>query len=93
MSMLAWLVIGLVAGALARLLVPGRDPMGFVATLVLGLIGSVVGGLLAKMFFEDSDGVGLFGATVGAVIVLLLWNKFAAGRRRGVRGMGHRIVN
>ena len=93
MSILAWLVIGLVAGALARLLVPGRDPMGLVATLVLGLVGSVVGGLLARALFDDTDGVGLFGATAGAVVVLLLWNKFAAGRRRGVRGMGHRLVS
>lgn len=93
MSILAWLVIGLIAGALARLLVPGRDPMGMVATLALGLVGSIVGGLLARALFDDTDGVGLFGATAGAVVVLLLWNKFAAGRRRGVRGMGHRLVS
>lgn len=93
MSIFAWLVIGLIAGALARFLVPGRDPMGLVATLVLGLVGSLVGGFLARALFEDTDGVGLFGATVGAVIVLLVWNKFAAGRRRGVRGMGHRLVS
>lgn len=93
MSILAWLVIGLIAGGLARLLVPGRDPMGLVATLALGLVGSIVGGLLARALFDDTDGVGLFGATAGAVVVLLLWNKFAVGRRRGVRGMGHRLIS
>jgi uncharacterized membrane protein YeaQ/YmgE (transglycosylase-associated protein family) len=67
--------------------------MGLVATLALGLVGSILGGLLARALFDDTDGVGLFGATAGAVVVLLLWNKFAAGRRRGVRGMGHRLVS
>jgi uncharacterized membrane protein YeaQ/YmgE (transglycosylase-associated protein family) len=93
MNVLELLVIGLVAGFLARLLVPGRDPMGFVATIALGVAGAVVGGFLARALFEDTDGVGWFGATVGAVLLLLAWNRFAAGRRRGLRGMGHRMVS
>lgn len=92
MSLIGMLLIGLVAGFLARLLVPGRDPMGLVATVALGLAGSVVGGFLARSLFGDSDGVGLFGATVGAVILLLLWNAFVGRRRRGVRGLGRRMV-
>lgn len=92
MNVIGWLLIGLVAGFLARLLVPGRDPMGFLATIVLGLVGSVVGGFLARALFGDSDGVGWFGATVGAVIVLLLWNAFVAKERRGVRGVRRRMV-
>ena len=93
MDILVWLVIGLIAGALARLLVPGRDPMGWVATLALGLVGSLVGGFLARALFDDSDGVGLFGSTVGAVIVLLLWNAFVRRQRSGVRGFGRRVVS
>jgi uncharacterized membrane protein YeaQ/YmgE (transglycosylase-associated protein family) len=93
MSLVAWLVIGLIAGFLARLLVPGRDPMGFVATLVLGLVGSLVGGFLAAALFGDEDGVGLFGAIAGAVVVLLLWNALVVRRRRGVRGMGRRAMS
>ena len=93
MSLIAWLVIGLIAGFLARLLVPGRDPMGFVATLALGLIGSFLGGFLAAAVFGHEDGVGLFGATVGAVIVLLLWNALVVRQRRGVRGFGRRVVS
>lgn len=93
MSIIAWLVIGLVAGGLARLLVPGRDPMGLLATLVLGLIGSVVGGFLARALFDDNDGVGLIGSTIGAVIVLLVWNRVVARRNRGVRGMGRRVMS
>ena len=93
MTIIAWLVIGLLAGALARLIVPGRDPMGLLATLVLGLVGSFVGAVLANVVFGDSDGVGLFGSTVGAVIVLLLWHAFTRSRRRGISGFSRRVIN
>ena len=93
MTIIAWLVIGLIAGALARLIVPGRDPMGLLATMVLGLIGSIVGAVLANMLFGDQDGVGLFGSTAGAVIVLLLWHAFTRSRRRGISGFGRRVIN
>ena len=93
MTIIAWLVIGLLAGALARLIVPGRDPMGLLATLVLGLVGSFVGAVLASLLFGDSDGVGLFGSTVGAVIVLLLWHAFTRSRRRGISGFSRRVIN
>ncbi len=81
MSLIAFLIVGLLAGALARLLVPGRDPMGLLATLLLGLAGSFVGGFLARALFND-DRVGLFGSVVGAIILLLVYN--AVTRRRGV---------
>lgn len=93
MDLIVWLVIGLVAGALARLLVPGRDPMGLLATLALGLVGSVVGGFLAAALLGDDDGVGLFGSLVGAVIVLILWNAFVARNRRGARGFARRVTH
>jgi uncharacterized membrane protein YeaQ/YmgE (transglycosylase-associated protein family) len=81
MSVIGFILIGLVAGALARLLVPGRDPMGIIGTIVLGMVGSLVGGFLAKALFDD-DAVGLFGSVVGAVIVLLIYN--AVTRRREI---------
>ncbi|HEX2850822.1 MAG TPA: GlsB/YeaQ/YmgE family stress response membrane protein [Acidimicrobiales bacterium] len=92
MALLGWIVIGLIAGFLARLIVPGRDPMGLLATLALGLIGSIVGGLLAKALFHDPS-VGWFGSTVGAVIVLLVWNALVRNRRRGVAGYGRRMMS
>lgn len=73
MSIIGWLIIGFLAGALARLLVPGRDPMGWLGTLLLGLAGSLVGGFLAEVLFDDQS-VGLLGSVVGAVIVLLAYN-------------------
>ena len=81
MAVIGFILIGLVAGALARLLVPGRDPMGIIGTIVLGMVGSLVGGFLAKVLFDD-DAVGLFGSVVGAVIVLLIYN--AVTRRREI---------
>lgn len=73
MGIIGWLTVGFVAGALARLLVPGRDPMGWLGTLLLGLVGSLVGGFLADLLFDD-ESVGLLGSVVGAVIVLLVYN-------------------
>jgi uncharacterized membrane protein YeaQ/YmgE (transglycosylase-associated protein family) len=84
MDIIWWLLVGLVAGAIARLLVPGRDPMGWVATLVLGLVGSIIGGLIGDLFTEgdqDFDPAGLLGSILGAIIALLIY-RAATGRRR-----------
>jgi uncharacterized membrane protein YeaQ/YmgE (transglycosylase-associated protein family) len=76
---IVFLLIGLIAGFLARLLVPGKDPMGFFATLLLGILGSLLGGFLGYIIFNKdvSKGAfqtsGLFGSIIGAVILLLIW--------------------
>ena len=75
------LFIGLIAGALARLLVPGRDPMGIGGTILLGVAGSFVGGFLARVLFASQETTaGLIGSVIGAVILLLIYN--AVTRRR-----------
>jgi uncharacterized membrane protein YeaQ/YmgE (transglycosylase-associated protein family) len=87
MQVVWWLLIGLVAGALARLLVPGRDPMGVGGTLVLGLVGSLVGGFLGDLFDKgdnDLSPAGLIGSVIGAIIALLIYR--AAVGRRGLLG-------
>jgi len=77
---LGLIVIGLIAGALARLLVPGRDPMGIGATIVLGIVGSFLGGFLADVLFRSDSAdrglspAGIIGSVIGAVIVLLVYN-------------------
>jgi uncharacterized membrane protein YeaQ/YmgE (transglycosylase-associated protein family) len=86
------LVIGIVAGYLARLLVPGRDPMSFWQTVLLGIVGSFIGGLLGYLLFgHDLDegalqASGVIGSIIGAVIALLVFR--AISRRSGtpVRG-------
>ena len=82
------IIVGLIAGAVARLLVPGRDPMGIGATIVLGIVGSFVGGFLYRALFVegDQDGfepAGIIGSIIGAVIVLLIWRAISS-RRGGV---------
>lgn len=73
MGIVGWLLFGLIAGAVARLLVPGRDPMGWLGTIVLGIVGSFVGGWLADVLFDDQS-IGFVGAVIGSVIVLLIYN-------------------
>ena len=76
MGLIMFLLIGLVAGFIARALVPGPDPMGWLGTMVLGIVGSLVGGTLAALLFGGSlevNAAGLVGSIIGAIIVLLIW--------------------
>ncbi len=85
--LLFMLVIGIIAGFLARLLVPGRDPMGFWATVLLGVIGSFIGGFLGYVLFgKDLDEgalqpSGIIGSVIGAVIALLIYRAMTRSRR------------
>ncbi|MEV3903866.1 MULTISPECIES: GlsB/YeaQ/YmgE family stress response membrane protein [unclassified Mycobacterium] len=82
------LVIGLIAGALARLLVPGKQNLSIPMTVLLGVVGSFVGGFLGYLLFhkDGADGflqpAGLIGSIIGAVIVLVIWLR--VGGRRSV---------
>ena len=77
MNFIWWIIIGLIAGALARLLMPGRDPMGIIATIVLGIVGSLVGGLVSMAIWGNSTSgfqpAGLLLSVLGAIVVLLIW--------------------
>lgn len=83
------IVIGLIAGFLARALVPGRQHMSIIATIILGIVGSFVGGFLGYLIFHHNPAGGFFqpagiiGSIIGAIIVLLIW--VAATRRRRSR--------
>lgn len=76
MGLVAFLLVGLVAGFIARALVPGPDPMGWLGTMVLGIVGSLVGGTLAALLSGgtlDLTAAGLIGSIIGSIIVLLVW--------------------
>ena len=84
-----WIIIGLVAGSLARFFVPGRQPMGCLLTLGLGLVGSLVGGFISSLLFghdpteRDVHASGLILSTIGAAIVLVA---FRAIQQRRING-------
>ena len=87
MGIITMIVIGVVAGLIARAIVPGRQSMGVLAAILLGIVGSFVGGLLGSLFSRDGNLVdlrpsGLLWSIIGAVVVLLLVG--FAGRRRAV---------
>jgi len=86
------IIIGLIAGAIARLVVPGRDPIGIFGTIAIGVIGSFVGGFIGYALFhkDASEGAlqpsGILGSIVGAIIVLLVYRAVSGRNRGGVGG-------
>ena len=82
------IIVGLVAGLLARLIVPGKQDLSIAMTIIIGIIGSFVGGFLGYLFFRNdaADGflqpAGIIGSIIGAIIVLLVWIR--VGGRRSV---------
>lgn len=84
-TILGFIIIGLIAGVVARFLVPGPDAMGWISTIVLGIIGSFVGGFLANLIFGGVAAIsptGIVGSIIGAIVVLLVWRQ--VGGRRAV---------
>lgn len=87
MNILYWIILGLIAGAIAKAIHPGRDPQGCIITIIIGIIGSVLGGFIARMLgFEGEPGnnsfiYNLLIATGGAVLALIIYNA-VSGRRR-----------
>jgi len=84
MEILAWALFGLVAGAVAKWIMPGNDPGGWIITILIGIAGAVVGGFLAGLLgIGDADQFD-FGsfivAVLGSLLLLWLYRKFAAGR-------------
>ncbi len=80
MGIILLLIVGAIAGFLARAIVPGRDRMGLIPTIVLGVVGSFIGGFLGALLFgkDALEGLlqpsGIIGSVIGAVIALLVYN-------------------
>ena len=85
------IVVGLIAGFIARALVPGKDPMGILATIVLGIVGSFIGGFLGYLIFgKDLDEgalqpSGIIGSIIGAIIALLVYRAVSGRRSHATR--------
>ena len=79
---LAWIIIGAIAGAIAKALMPGRDPGGCIITILLGIGGALLAGYLGHKlgWYHGSQGAGFLAAIVGAVIILFIY-RLIAGRR------------
>ncbi|MBA6245009.1 MULTISPECIES: GlsB/YeaQ/YmgE family stress response membrane protein [Psychrobacter] len=83
MSFIWMIIVGLVAGLLARAIKPGNDPMGWIMTIVLGIVGALLGGFLAGLIGINADGgfTGLIFSVIGAIILLFLYEMIVNKRR------------
>ena len=83
--MLWMIIVGLFVGILAKLLMPGRDPGGIVITILIGIAGSVIAGLLGRSigWYSDGEPVGFIASTLGAIVLLFVYRSFAG---RGTSG-------
>jgi len=84
MAVLGWIVFGLVVGVVAKLLTPGRDPGGFIVTMLLGIAGALLGGFLGRAvgWYREGDPVGFAMAVIGSIVLLVLYRLVM--RPRGV---------
>lgn len=86
MGILGWIVFGLIVGAVAKLLMPGRDPGGIIVTMVLGIVGALLGGFIGRALglYNEGEAAGFIMALLGAVAVLLIYRMSIGGRHRTV---------
>ena len=81
-GILGWIIFGLIVGIIAKLLHPGRDPGGFIITVLIGIAGSILGGFIGRALglYGPGQGAGLLMSIVGAIILLVIYHA-VAGRR------------
>jgi uncharacterized membrane protein YeaQ/YmgE (transglycosylase-associated protein family) len=75
MTVLGWIVFGLIVGIVGKLVMPGKDPGGFLATVAIGIVGAVIGGFLGRLLgmYGEGDPVGFIMAVIGAMLFLWLY--------------------
>jgi uncharacterized membrane protein YeaQ/YmgE (transglycosylase-associated protein family) len=81
-GVIGWIIFGLIVGAVAKLLMPGRDPGGFIITMLLGMAGAVLGGFIGRSlnWYGPNDGAGFFMSLLGAVVLLALYRMLVVRR-------------
>ena len=84
-GILGWIVFGLIVGIIAKLIMPGKDPGGIIVTMLLGIVGAMLGGFAGRALgmYGPNDSAGIFMSIVGAIVVLLIY-RLMVGRRRTV---------
>jgi uncharacterized membrane protein YeaQ/YmgE (transglycosylase-associated protein family) len=85
MTVLGWIFFGLIVGAIAKLLMPGRDPGGFIVTILLGIAGALLGGFLGRAmgWYGEGEAAGFLMSLAGAIVLLVIY-RMAIGRRARV---------
>ena len=84
MSIIGWIMFGLVVGIVGKLLMPGRDPGGFIITILLGIAGALIGGFIGQSlgFYREGEPAGFIMAVIGSIILLLIYRMFVGRRDR-----------
>lgn len=82
MGILGWILFGLIVGVVAKLLMPGRDPGGFIVTILLGIVGALLGGFVGRAvgWYGPNDAAGFLMSVLGAVLVLFIYRKMTSSR-------------
>ena len=85
MAILGWILFGLIVGALAKLVMPGRDPGGIIVTMLLGIAGAVLGGFIGRAmgFYGPNEAAGFIVSFIGAVLLLWIY-RLMIGRRQTI---------
>ena len=80
-GVIGWIIFGLIVGAIAKLVMPGRDPGGIIVTMALGIVGALLGGWLGRAagWYGPNDGAGFFLSLIGAILVLVIY-RMVVGR-------------
>jgi uncharacterized membrane protein YeaQ/YmgE (transglycosylase-associated protein family) len=83
-GILGWILFGLVAGIIAKLVMPGKDPGGFFVTILLGIAGAVLGGFIGQAlgFYGEGQAAGFFMSVLGAILLLVIYRVLVRGRTR-----------
>jgi uncharacterized membrane protein YeaQ/YmgE (transglycosylase-associated protein family) len=85
MGIIAWIVVGLIAGVLSKLIMPGADPGGIIVTILLGMAGALIGGFIAQNLLGLGEGGFIWSiivATLGAIVLLAIYRLVVGGTRR-----------
>lgn len=82
MGILGWILFGLIAGVIAKLIMPGKDPGGFIVTILIGIAGAFLGGFLGRAmgWYGEGEGAGMLMSIVGAILLLAIY-RVVVGRR------------